>query len=138
MTDTTQIAVWTGAIATAIGAVAGAVATAWVMIRRANSETTIQEKKQTSEVQKQVIEQLTARVEALEDKLDKKENDHRECERKLGVLEGRVEQLSKEMGNALQRHDTKTLEQAIAMKDETIKLLEKKISEVESKLPTNP
>lgn len=127
-----------GAIGTALGALIGGAATALVMIWRANSETKLQEKKQTNEVQEKVIDKLTLRVEALETKLGKKEDDHRECERKLGMLEGRVEQLSKDMSEALQRHDTRNLEQAIAMKDETIKELEKRLEAFTTKTTGEP
>jgi predicted RNase H-like nuclease (RuvC/YqgF family) len=125
---TTIVAVTTAVNATIAAAIAGL-----MKLRKSNSDLTIEQKKQNIEVQRQVIEQLTSRVEALESKLDKKEDDHRECERKLGMLEGRIEQLSKEMDKAFQRHDTKTWEQTLSMKDEAIKELNRRLAELEEK-----
>lgn len=78
--------------------------------------------KQKRDGQDDLIERLTNRVDVLESKLSSEQNAHMECVRKMGVLEGKVDQLSRDLDQAIQRHDRRNDEHVEVLKAANAKL----------------
>jgi hypothetical protein len=115
MGETAQIVAWTGAICTGIGGLAGGLATAFVMIRKANAEVEMGERKQEDGVAAEAYslfkEAMTARVVALEkaleivtDKLERSREAHAKCEIETANLKGDMRVMQLEI-SALKRHE---------------------------------
>lgn len=118
MTETQILAV-VGGIATAIGTLIGGVSTALVMVWKGRAEVNRDSREQAHNHDSATIERLTKRVEDLEKKLDAAHQDHLECTRRQGVLEGKIAQLSEDLDRTIRRHDEATQKQ-IAMNREKI------------------
>jgi len=84
-----------GAACTAAGAMLGGGITAFVAMRKATSDIKINENNQTLLVQNSLITHLTERVAVLEEAEKNTNNAHMDCERRCGILEGRIEQMER-------------------------------------------
>lgn len=115
MGDTAQIVAWTAAICTGVGGLAGGLATAWVMIRKAKAEIKMGERKQEDVVAAEAYalfkDAMNQRINALEEanrnitaKLDKSQEAHKNCEVSLAELKGEMRVMQKDM-EALKRHE---------------------------------
>ena len=124
--DASQLAVLVGAICTGLGALIGA----FVMAKKASGEVDQKKNQQDFEHEVHLLKTLTERVNQLEQMLYKRDSEHRECERKLGVMEGRIEQLTKDMDHVIRRHDEKNQEQ-IEMNRKKIRELQEKVGDTE-------
>lgn len=133
--DSAQIAIWAGAICTGLGGLLGGWATAYVMIRKANAEAKMGERKQDDNVVSEAYllfkEAMTARVSALEtalgivtDKLEKSREAHTKCEVAMADLKGDIKVMQEKI-DRLTKHDEANKEQIEANKEKAIELAAK-------------
>jgi predicted secreted protein len=121
MGDTAQIVAWTAAIFTGVGGLAGGLATAWVMVRKAKAEIDMGERKQEDVVAAEAYalfkDAMTARVAALEktleivtEKLEKSREAEKKCEIAMAELKGDFKLMAERL-DRLMSHDNANKEQ---------------------------
>lgn len=129
-----QVAIWVGAISTALGGLLGGWATAYVMIRKANAEVRMGERKQEDGVAAEAYslfkEAMNSRVTALEKaleavtgKLEIARDAHAKCEvetekvkGQLAVMQEKIDRLSKH-DEATKKQIAKNIEEIEKVKD---------------------